>query len=321
MARLPLQIVLCEGRLGDAAGVKLLLASAARHAPGVEVVAYLSGELFVMARDFERLNPHARAIEYKGPENWSCKPAVLLRAMAETPGERRWLWVDVDILIAGDLSPLTLVPADVALIAEESNPNSNGRVIPRQQALGMTVGRPHATTLSSCVIGVTRAHEHLVREWQQLMALPAFLNEQAKPPAHRKLFFGDQEVWEAVLCAGDHADVALKLLRNGREMLQATYTHHAVPLPPRQRGEHAMFVHATGNLKPWRQSERRLTQEMFPYFWLARPYFDALSPTERLAFKRRSGAAWAWQHLLGGFTSYQWLRQTLNRRKRRNTKR
>lgn len=321
MASLPLQLVLCEGRAGDATGVKLLLASAARYAPQAEVVAYLSGALFSMAAELEKLHPRARVVKYEGPENWSCKPAVILQAMRETQGERRWLWVDVDILIAGDLSPLSAVPADVALVAEESNPNSNGRVVPRQQALGMNVGRPRVTTLSSCVIGLTRAHQPLIEQWQQLMTLSAFVDEQAKPPAERKLFFGDQEVWEAVLCAGDQVDRPIKLLRNFREMLQATYTHHVVPLAPRGPGEHAMFVHATGNLKPWRKTPQRLTQEMFPYFRLGRQYRSALSPVERAAFTQRSAAAWTWQHLLGGFTSYRRFRELISKRRQRKIKR
>ena len=311
---LPLVVALCEGRVRDAVGVKLLLASLAEHAPGARVLAYLSPPLArVMEGELARIHPNTRIIDYHGPENWSCKPTVLLAALQAAPG-CRVLWLDVDIIVAGPLDGLASVPAEVLIVAEESNAHENKRVVPRQQALRLPPHKPRETTLSSCVIGITQQHEPLLRQWQKLMDEPAFLAEQAKPAGQRKLFFGDQEVWEATLCLAEHDGVPLHWLFNGHEMLQATYSAY-VP-PPRVKKSGPLFIHATGELKPWRAVKHRLTQEIFPYFRHARRYRPAMSVDQRRAFSRRSPTAWMWQHLLGGFASYQWLRQTMSRRRK-----
>jgi hypothetical protein len=100
------------------------------------------------------------------------------------------------------------------------------------------------------------------------------------------------------------------ILRNWREMLQATYTPSSIGyrgLP----GPH-LFVHATGGLKPWRPVRFRLTQEIFPYFDAAQRYLDELEPSERAAFVERSRVAKVWKAALGSFRSYVWLRRTLH---------
>lgn len=308
----PLAIVLCEGRSSDVIGVKLLLASLQQHAPQAEVLAYISQPMLgTHGEQLAKLHQRLELIEYRGPENWSCKPAVLLSALAERPGHRL-LWVDVDILVLGDFSELARVDPGTLIVAEESNPNDNARVAPRQQALQMEVGKPRETTISSCIIGVTSAHTDLLTRWQTLMEHPAFLAEQALPPGQRKLFMGDQEVWEAVLCEPPSRDQKLHWLLNDAQMLQANYTRYR----PRMMSSYVdrpQFAHATGNLKPWRQAKKRMAQEMFPYFWLARPYLELLTPEERAHFTQRNALAGVWRRLGGGFTTYRAARRLLNR--------
>jgi hypothetical protein len=74
-----------------------------------------------------------------------------------------------------------------------------------------------------------------------------------------------------------------------------------------------LFIHATGNLKPWRKSRQRVAQEMFPYFWEARPYLNALTSEERIHFEQRNKLVWLWRHLGGGFATYRAVRRLLNR--------
>ncbi len=304
--------VLCEGRQQDAVGVKLLLASLQRHAPNVDVLAYISEPLLSSDGDsFRALHSELELIEYRGPENWSCKPAVLLEALAARPGYRV-VWIDVDILVAGDLSSLANVDRSTVIVAQESNPNDNARVALRHVALQIPIGSPRETTISSCVIGVTDAHRDLLLQWRELMQSEAFLAEQALPANRRKLFMGDQEVWEAALCNPANRDRAVHWLLNDSQMIQANYTTFRVS-GPRAAKVHPMFIHATGNLKPWREVRQRFAQEMFPYFWNARAYGSQLSPSERAHFTQRSPIAFLWRHLFGGYESYRAVRRLAKR--------
>lgn len=309
---LPLCIALCEGRVSDAIGVKLLLASLKAHATNVPVLAYLSRPLLShFEADPAALHPKLTLVEYTGPENWSCKPAVLLDALERMPGHRI-LWVDVDILVAGEVSPLAGVEHETLIVAQESNPNDNARVPLRHAALELAPGAPRETTISSCVIGVTDAHRDLLVRWRTLMEHSAFLAEQALPPGARKLFMGDQEVWEAVLCEPAHASRPIRWLLNDVQMVQADYTTERASVQNVAPGGR-MFIHATGNLKPWRDGASRVTQELFPYFRTARPYLGSLSEEERMHFRERSPVAYVWRRLGGGFTSYRVARRELKR--------
>ena len=304
--------VICEGRTIDAVGVKLLLASLQQHAPDFDVLAYISRPLLDACRaDFSALHQRLHLIEYHGPENWSCKPVVLLDAIDRFPG-KRMVWVDVDILVAGKLSVLAAVGHDMLIIAQESNPNDNARVMMRQRALEIPVGSPRETTISSCVIGVTEAHRPLLVRWQSLMRHESFLREQALVPENRKLFMGDQEVWEAVLCEPAHRDIPAFWLINDTHLVQANFSTYRSSIPATSR-DGPLFIHATGNLKPWRKSRERLLQEMFPYFWHARAYRALLSPSEQKYFRRKSPFAWLWQHVGGGFSTYRSVRRLLRR--------
>ena len=297
--------------MSDAIGVKLIAASLARHAPQWPVLAYLSEPLrSTIEAQLKSIHPNLRVLEYRGPENWSCKPAVLLQALADAPG-MRLLWLDVDILVVGDPSPLARVDNGTLIIAEESNPNDNALVARRQEVLGMESTPPRETTISSCVIGVTEAERPMLTRWQALMQHEAFLREQALPVQQRHLFFGDQEVWELVVCEASNRARPAYWLTNDSQMVQGTYTaHRRAAMPVR---DHAMFVHATGNLKPWRGGARRSGQEMFPYFWQAKPYLHVLTAVERAHFAQLSGLAWIWRHFLGGFNTYRAARRLMNR--------
>ncbi len=298
--------------------MKLLLASLARHAPNHDVLAYISQPLLSEAGDaLLALHPRCELIEYRGPENWSCKPAVLLDALRARPGHRA-VWIDVDILVSGDLDSLASVDPQTVIVAQESNPNDNARIALRQQALQIPIGTPRETTISSCVIGVTDAHRDLLRRWQALMFNETFLREQSLPASQRRLFMGDQEVWEAVLCTPQFRHRPVHWLVNDVQMIQANFTPFRAAVPNVKHGG-AMFIHATGNLKPWRKNRSRLGQELFPYFRRARAYRSILTKLERSHFRPRSPIAFLWRYVGGGFASYRavrrWIRQLGLRRR------
>lgn len=309
---LPLCFVLCEGRKRDFVGVKLLLASLQTYVPGATVLAYLSQPLLSRCEaELASLHPGLELIEYRGPEDWSCKPAVLLDALDRMPGHRV-VWVDVDILVAGDLSALAGVEHETLIVAQESNPNDNARVPLRHAALDVDLGTPRETTVSSCVIGATEAHRDLLVRWRTLMEHPAFLAEQILPARQRKLFMGDQEVWEAVLCEPANAHRPIQWLLNDVQMVQVNYAPTPTKISNVAPGGR-MFIHATGNLKPWRGGASRVTQELFPYFRSAGPYMGSLDVLERTHFKQQSTIAFLWEHVGGGFVSYRATRRLLNR--------
>lgn len=307
--------VLCEDRFIEAPGVKVLLASLHRHAPNVPVLCYL-GQPFIdrYGPSLRRIHPGAQLLPYEGPSSWACKPAVLRSALATVGDDVRVLWVDCDIAVSGPLDSLLAFPSDVIITAEESNPNPNRQVQARQRALGLAEGTPRETTISSAVAGVCRQHEPLLAEWGRLVSTDLFAQQQ-RLPWNQRLLPGDQEVWEAVLCSAPHRDKPVHLLRNWREMIQATYTCESERPAKNRRGD-GMFIHATGALKPWRQSRLRMAQELFPYFDAARDYMDLLDEEERQHLWVRSTLACAWKSVLGGFRTYALARRGLHRLQR-----
>lgn len=307
-----LHVVTREDRVAEFAGLRLLLASLQRFSPDVRVSAYLLSDH--IAAEGERLrgiHPNVRLVPMDEVNGWACKPAVLLDALGqETSDECMVLWVDTDIVVLRDISALAHTPQDLVLVAEESNPNDNSEVARRQSYLGLTVGAARASTISSAVVGVRHRHSALVEQWRQGVESPEFKTQQ-QLPHHQRLLFGDQEVWEAVICTPRFDHVGVRFLRNFNELLQATYTSHVTRRQMKQETA-PYFVHATGNLKPWRASRARLTQEVFPYFDTAREYLPVLSPEFSSAFARRS----TWATLLKatlGFRGYTQLRRMLHR--------
>ena len=121
---------------------------------------------------------------------------------------------------------------------------------------------------------------------------------------------------EAVACSAPFRDTPLHVLRNHNEMVQATYSPHPPPDGERPRQRPPLFVHATGDLKPWRTRGTRLAKEVFPYFDHARPYLDRLDPADREAFRSTSPPArWA-KTLLGtarGYRAFAALRKLQRR--------
>lgn len=307
-----LHVVTREDRVAEFAGLRLLLASLHRFSPDVRVSAYLlSDHIAAEGERLRSIHPAVRLVPMDEVNGWACKPAVLLDALAqETADDTMVLWIDTDILALRDIAALAETPRDLVLVAEESNPNDNSEIARRQAYLGLPAGSARTSTISSAVVGVRHRHRALVEEWRRGVESPGFKAQQ-ELPHHQRLLFGDQEVWEAVICTPRFDHVGVRFLRNFNELLQATYTSH-VNSDQMRRETEPYFVHATGNLKPWRASRARLTQEVFPYFDTARQYLPALSPEFSPAFARKSNSASLIKAVLG-FRGYTHLRRMLHR--------
>lgn len=313
----PMILVAHENRTSDMVGVRLLVASLARHSPDQPVQIFVPPALADdVQASIQRIHPQATAVPFVTDIGWGCKPTVLLQVLdaAPTP-DTRVMWIDSDIIVRDSIQRLAAVPVETLIIAEETNPHDNPRLPERHKALGFEPGPPRVTTLSSCIVGVTARHRALLQAWEAGVQTDLFADMQ-KLPWSQRLLPGDQEVLEAVVCSAPFADTPLRVLRNHNEMVQATYTPDP-PMDGHKPGQTPpLFVHATGNLKPWRTVDSRLTKEMFPYFEHAQPYLDQLEPGEADAFNPRCTPAIWWKRLLGpaaAFKSYVTLRRLQRR--------
>jgi len=315
----PLVLVAQEGRPDGMVGLRLLVASLARFSPDLPIQAFVPTAMVdEVQRSISAIHPFASTTAFDTEIGWGCKPTVLLQALAAADDPRtRVVWIDADILACDQVERLAALPHETLVVAEETNHHANPRVEERQQALGLTPGPTRVTTLSSCVVGVTNAHRELLKAWEAGVLTDLFASMQGLPWGER-LLPGDQEVLEAVACCGEFRQTPLHVLRNHNQMVQATYTPQT-PLDGQRPGQHPpLFIHATGNLKPWRTQDSRLTKEMFPYFDHAQPYLDHLEPGERAAFTSSSFPARLCKGLLGtqrGFRAYVAARR-LHRRLR-----
>ncbi len=289
-----------EGRPADLVGVKLLCASIARHEPTAQIMLYVSQNIVNEVYTFtSRLAARVEVVEFEG-KDWSCKPLVLLDALRRK--RRRVTWIDTDVLLTGKASALYGLEEQTLAIAEESAPGAHRYVNERQKALNLPEGQPFGTTLSSAVLSVTEVHEKTLEMWSSLMTTDAYIFEQRLDKAQRTLFYGDQEVLEAVICS--YRSVPVQILFNDVDLLQASWYDKR-----RKWKDRTPFaVHATGDLKPWKPGSR-LNQEMFPYFEAARSYLHVLTAPEQAMFARRSRIATIAKLALGGFTAYRAVRR------------
>jgi hypothetical protein len=289
-----------EGRQTDLVGIKLLCMSIARYEPGARVILYVSQSIIREVCQFiSSSSLHIEIVEYE-VKDWSCKPLVLLDALQRTG--RRVTWIDSDVLIIGKASVLSGLDKQAIAIAEESSPGAHRFVKERQRVLGLPEAPHYDTTLSSAILSVTEAHEPMLKMWSDFMDSEVFISEQRLDKFARTLFYGDQEVLEAILCA--YREFPLRILQNDLDLLQATWYEK----PRKIKGRIPFAVHATGDLKPWKPGSR-LNQEMFPYFEAARDYLHVLTSSEQAIFNRRSQISTTIKFALGGFTTYRATRR------------
>jgi hypothetical protein len=214
---------------------------------------------------------------------WNVKPTVLLEALEQ--GESRVVWLDADILIAGDpsalldaASPELLTVTEEALWGRPSDVDAM-----RTRAWRLPVGRTLPFTLNSAVLSVTPHHIPLLRRWIELLETPDYRIAQATDwrsrPQH---LMGDQDVLTALLGSVDYGDIPLRILRRGVDILQL-FGPLGFTLAERRRVCREglpPFLHAQGQ-RPWIDAPPpaglldRLTQAYYdvsPYLLLAKTH-------------------------------------------------
>jgi hypothetical protein len=245
-------IVSFEDRTRDTIGLKLLVASLARHVPGVPLritcpVADDDLRSWLSSQDLVSLD-ESKELLGKG---WDAKPSLLLLHLDR--GEDEVIWMDSDIVVTRDFRPLLRDRTSLVVAQEKSlqNPGKEGR----ERTLGwhLAPGRSLSYGINSCFVRVTPAHRPLLVAWRALLARPEYQAARSldfpERPAH---LLGDQDVLMALLGSRDFGDLALQVLRSGRDIIQHFEPQGYGPverlanlflgLPP--------LVHSQGH-KPW----------------------------------------------------------------------
>jgi hypothetical protein len=248
-------IVTYEDRPKAQIGLKLLLASLARHSPGIPVcVASAHNEMFHgWARRFANVKLVHKPL---GATSWDIKPTLLLRLLDE--GHEEVVWIDADIIATGDIGArLGRVKKDALLVTEEAEWPRPVSPTARTEAWKLAIGRAIRPTINSCVLRVTPAHRKLLVAWEEALASRFYLDAQRSPWYERPIgTLGDQDVLEALLGSEGFAHLTLEYLSRGAEIVQyMKSTGYLV----RERIHNLMhgdplLVHCQGGPKPW---ERR----------------------------------------------------------------
>ena len=277
-----LTFCLCEDREIEEYGLRLAICSIRRHCPDAKVVVYrpaAAADFVAWVGRFAEVTliPHAPV----GAESWNCKPHALLPLLRS--GAQEVVWLDSDAFVARDCRPLFAGWGDQDLgICEEYQGAAHPGTEVRTRAWDLPVGRTFPRTLNTAVLRVTPAHIPLLERWQQLLADPRYVPWQTRPLSERPLHcWGDQDVLNALLGSAEFADVPVRLLQTGREVIHCL-SLTSFPVLERlgclfRRVPH--FIHGQGG-KPWvllrpelrgnYTLRQRLIQELSPYRMLAR---------------------------------------------------
>lgn len=203
-------------------GVKLLVLSLRRCVGDLPIVVFLRnvdmGEATALLGDGVELRDAADL----STGGWNVKPAILSRLLDE--GHERVLWIDSDIVLAGDVRPLLEAHGDEVFIATQEHRwgMCQGSAL-RTSKWGFEPGRTLPITVNSGVMRVTPHHRRLLDRWMELLRSNEYSRMQARPwherPAH---LLSDQDVLTALLGSAEFEDQPMHLLRRGLDIAQ----HH-----------------------------------------------------------------------------------------------
>lgn len=283
-------ICIAEDRQSEEIAVQLLLLSLAKHCPHVPVQLFFppaSDRFRQWLTPFPqvclRTKPFARASE------WNVKPYALLTLLRE--GHEQVWWIDSDIILSRDFrSTIGPLSDSTLVITEEALYGCYGDESYRARAWGFPVGRILPFNLNTGVIRVTQAHISLLQRWQKLLESEPYRKAQRLPfPEKPFHLYGDQDVLTALLASQEFADLPLRILKRGKDIIQyfgpAGFTlqerllSSLNGLPP--------FIHSQRK-KPWQRSNvppnwRNLRQsidyarlELSPYNHVASSYQHAV---------------------------------------------
>lgn len=277
-------VCLYEDRPQQVPGVKLLVLSLSRHCPSWPILLRFPGigeALEKWLRRFRNVTVCREPLAVSG--SYNVKPSVLLDGLSI---DRECLWLDTDVLVNGDLSPLAREPWETLIATQDPWEYASGSTH-RCGTWSLPVGRDMPGPLNSAVVRVSIRHQMLLSSWQRLLCRQDYLSEQRKPVKERNAhMLGDQDALSAIAASLDFNDVPIRRLLHSSEILQhhgagayglsQRYTNLRRGLPP--------LLHAMGAVKPWRAPNHpkllgdfrnyyeRTYLELSPYVHFARRY-------------------------------------------------
>jgi hypothetical protein len=167
------------------------------------------------------------------------------------------IWIDSDMFVTRDIDPLFDNLEEAVFLATEHTCSPDGYdndgAGRRAQLWRFPVGRVLPVSLNSGVLRVTRQHYPLMKRWWELLQSDEYQRSQQQEWRQRPIHMqGDQDVLTALLTSTEFADVPLRVLRRGEDIVQFDgvwgYT-------TRERlwslfGDGPTFIHCMGT-KPW----------------------------------------------------------------------
>ena len=251
--------IVCDDRPSAEVGVRLLVASLDRYARGESIrVVFPPADDEFKAWIAEK--PVTLQTSWPSPHGgWDVKPAALLEALDDAD---EVVWLDSDVICAGDPRPLFdgLDEATLAVGEEPGNGTVAGGCTGRAADWGFAVGRD-LPALNSGTLRVTRHHRPLLEAWREAMNDPRYRDNQTRHQRDRDLgCVGDQDVLSALVGSEPFADVPVKLLRSGRDVVQNLGTYGWLPrdrLRAMRAARRRSFTH-------WAPSRGRLPSPLGP---------------------------------------------------------
>jgi hypothetical protein len=211
---------LAEDRPDAEVGLRFAVAGLARSVRDAAIIVYRPAETREF-RDWAARYSNVAVIPESpaGASSWNCKPHALLPWLQGEFDEA--VWIDSDMLVTRDPSPLfdAAGPADVVATEEPpGTPHVAAGVLAARW--GLRAGRTFPRSLNSSVLRVTRYHIPLLRRWKEMLSDPAYVDVQRRPFAERpRHMLSDQDVLFALLGSDEFPDCSLSMLRGGDEII------------------------------------------------------------------------------------------------------
>jgi hypothetical protein len=287
----PLIICIAEDRPSFEPAVRLLLLSLMRHCPNLSIRLFFppaKERFFSWVKRYDQVKLDIEPLPTVYSHN--VKPQALLHLIDE--GHDDIVWVDSDIIVNQDichlfkeLDPEVLVVTEEAMCRARYDPDGF-----RARLWGFKVGRIHPFVLNTGIIRSTRSHRALLSRWRELLESDQYaefqrLDWRSRPPH----MIGDQDVLTALLASEEYANVPLKVLKRGKDIIQY-FGAHGYTISERLSNVlfgGPSFIHSQGP-KPWihdwqhraPKSVRRTCETLYldlsPYTLTAWKYRDSL---------------------------------------------
>jgi hypothetical protein len=292
-------ICIAEDRSSFEPSIKLLLMSLTRHCSNLSIRLFFppaKSEFLSWIKQYEQVKLDVEPLPTAYSHN--VKPQALLHLMDE--GHDDIVWIDSDIIVAQNISrlfhrldPNVLVVTEEAMCRARYDPDGL-----RARLWGFEIARTHPFVLNTGVVRVTKSHRAFLNRWRELLESDDYakiqrLDWRSRPPH----MIGDQDVLTALLASEAYANVPLKILARGKDIIQYFGAHgYTVP----ERLSNALiggptFIHSQGPkpwIHDWERGAPRSVRENCEMLYLD------LSPYTL--------AAWKYRDNLGGDTS--WMR-------------